>query len=310
MDIIPSLINRVDQTKLSENLFYLARDPLPCRTLNFVLPGHDKSTLHEPDDFIQAKLESWGYAVEREAVRVQAFRTDTSRPMPHQFSRPEPSDLWYEAYNLYAKKVGQALPQEVIILISHKDSQSWIERGPGAGDNGAGTVGTMEIARVLSEFESQHSIWFMFCNEEHWPWTSVTAARNMAGSDMSVVAVLNIDSIGSKSEQDRCQGRMVNVTRYTTPEGKKLADLMAEMNERYQIGLLQKKHRNLRPGNDEGSFIKAGILAAAQNGGSAPNASPYYHSKGDTPENVDLPNVRMATQLSLAAIVHLDIHGI
>lgn len=309
MDAIPSLIRRVAQEELAANLFHLAKDPLPCRTLNLTLPGHAKSTLHKADDFIQGKLESWGYQVEREAVQVQAFRTDTSRPMPHQFSRPEPSDPWYEAYNLYAKRTGHTLPNEVIIVISHKDSQSWIDRGAGANDNAAGTVGNMEIARILSEYPSQRSLWFVFCNEEHWPWTSVTAAQNTASSGVDVVAVLNIDSIGSKSLQDRCEGRMVSAARYTTPGGEALADLIAELNGRYAIGLEHTKYRNERPANDEGSFIKAGIPAAVHITGSAPNASPYYHSKDDIPEHVDLLNVSMATRLSLAAVVHLATHG-
>lgn len=307
MDTISSLIHQVDQAKITANLFHLAKDPLPCRTLNRTLPGHTKSTLHEADDFIQGKLGSWGYKVEREAVQVQAFRTDTSRPMPHQFSRPEPSDPWYEAYNLYAKKAGNTLPNEIIIVISHKDSQSWIDGGPGANDNAAGTVGTMEIARILGEYPSRRSIWFVFCNEEHWPWTSVAAAHNTANPDVDVAAVLNIDSIGSKSLQDRREGRMVNVARYTSPEGEMLADLISELNGRFAIGLKATKYRNERPANDEGSFIKAGIVAAVHVTGSAPNAGPYYHSKDDTLENVDLLNVGMATQLSLAAVVHLDI---
>jgi hypothetical protein len=306
MDTISSLIRQVDQEELAANLFHLAKDPLPCRTLNLTLPGHTKSTLHEADDFIQGKLESWGYQVGREAVRVQAFRTDTSKPMPHQFGRPEPSDPWYEAYNLYAKKTGHSLPNEVIIVLSHKDSQSWIDRGAGANDNAAGTVGNMEIARILSEYASQRSLWFVFCNEEHRPWTSVTAAQNTANSGVDVVAVLNIDSIGSKSLQDRREGRMVSVARYTTAEGETLADLIAVLNGRYAIGLEQTKYRNERPANDEGSFIRAGIPAAIHITGSAPNASPHYHSRDDIPEHVDLLNVSMATQLSLTAVVHLD----
>lgn len=309
MDTIASWISQVDQAEQATNLFHLAKDPLPCRTLNLTLPGHTQSTLHEADDFIQGKLESWGYRAEREAVQVQAFRTDTSKPMPHQFSRPEPSDPWYEAYNLYAKKTGDSLPHEVIIVISHKDSQSWIDRGPGANDNAAGTVGTMEIARILSEYPSQRSIWFVFCNEEHWPWTSVAAAQSTAQADVDVVAVLNIDSIGSKSLQDRREGRMVSAARYTTAEGEMLADLIAELNGRYAIGLEHTKYHNQRPVNDEGSFIKAGMATAVHITGSAPNASPYYHSKEDIPEHVDLRNVSMATRLSLAAVVHLDIFG-
>jgi len=308
-DPIPSFIKRVDKHRMSEDLFYLAKHPLPCRTLNVTLPGHDKCTLYEADDYIAGKLSSWRYAVEREAVRVQAFRRDASKPLAHQYSRPEPSDPGYDAYNVYARKIGSAFPKEVIVVIAHKDSQSWLNPGPGAGDNAAGAVGAMEIARILSDCESRRSLWFVFCNEEHTPWTSRTAAQNLADSDMDVVAVLNIDSIGSKSQADRDAGRMVNVTRYTTPEGEALAHRIATLNERYGIGLVQSKYDNGRPANDDGSFITAGIPAAVHNSGSAPNANPYYHTQDDTPETVDMENVRLAVQLSLAAVVHLDING-
>ena len=102
---------------------------------------------------------------------------------------------------------------------------------------------------------------------------------------------------------------MVGVARYTTPEGEQLADLIVKLNERYAIGLEQSKYRNERPVNDEGSFIKAGIAAAVHITGSAPNASPYYHSSDDISEHVDLQNVRMATQLGHATVVHLDMYG-
>ena len=309
MDTISSFINRVDGTKISEYLFYLAKDPLPCRQLNVTLPGHAGNTLYEADDFIREKLESWGYAVESEPVKVQAVRRDTTKNIHHQYSAPDPSDPWYKAYNLHARKEGKSFPKEVIMVIAHKDSQSWLDCGPGALDNGVGTVGAMEIARLLSEYDSQHSIWFMFCNEEHSPWTSAQAARNIAQLDVDVIAVLNIDSIGGKSAEDTAAGRKVNVTRFTNPEGERIADLMAQLNDQYKIGLVQSKYALESPTNDDGSFIRAGIPPAVHVIGSAPYADPNYHTEGDTPENVDLPNVTMATRLCLAAVVHLDLHG-
>jgi len=309
VDTISSLVSRLDAAEMSKNLFYLASDPLPCRQLNVTLPGHEKNTLYEADDFIRKKLESWGYSVETEAVKVQALRRDTSKPIHHQYSPPDPSDPWYEAYNLHAGKEGKAFPEEVIMVIAHKDSQSWLNCAPGALDNAVGTVGAMEIARLLGEYDSRRSIRFMFCNEEHFPWTSIQGARNIAQMDLSVIAVLNIDSIGGKSAEDAAAGRKVNVTRFTNPEGEKIADMMAELNERYKIGLIQGKYRLDGPANDDGSFIRAGIPAAVHVIGSSPYADPNYHTENDTPENVDFANVAMATRLCLATVVQLDMHG-
>jgi len=102
---------------------------------------------------------------------------------------------------------------------------------------------------------------------------------------------------------------MVNVTRYSTPEGKSLADLMTRLNSHFGIGLLQNAYFLEIPNDDDGSFIRAGIPAAVAVLGSFPYAEPHYHLLTDTPDRVDIENVRLATQLALATVLHLDLHG-
>jgi len=307
MDPIADLVERIDASRMERDLYYLAQDPLPCRVLNVTLPGHSRSTLHEADDYIVASLTAHGYAPEREAVAVQAFRRDPAKPLAHQYSRPQPEDPWYTAYNLYGTKVGQEAAQELLVLVAHKDSQSWIDGyAPGAYDNGVGTVALMEIARALATYPSRRSIWFVFCNEEHTPWTSVVTAEYLAKSPYKVVGVLNLDGLGAKSAEEQSQGLLTNVTRYSSPEGEALADLMALLNDRYRIGLRQSKFFSAQPNDDDGSFVKAGIPRAVLNIGSMPYGEPYYHTTTDIPAHVDWPNVRMATMLSLAWTVHLD----
>ncbi|UCE08059.1 MAG: M28 family peptidase, partial [bacterium] len=224
----------------------------------------------------------------------------------HGFRKPLPDEPRYTAFNLYTKKVGTKYPDELIIILAHKDSQSWLDCAPGAYDNAVGASAVMEIARILFNYESQRSIWFLFCNEEHWQWTSVMAAQNIAKLNTNVVAVLNIDSIGGKSQQNISDKKLTNVTRYSTKEGEKLADLMAILNEKYQIGLDQTKYFCAEPNDDEGSFVKAGFPASVLNIGSFPYADPNYHTVNDKPEYVDLLNVKLATQLSLAFLVLLS----
>lgn len=304
-DPIPELIKQVDLQRMKDNLFYLAKDPLPYRKVNYTLPGHEKSTLDEADDFIQAQLESWGYTVEKGGCPVQASRRDETKQPPHrQFAPPYPDDPWYTAYNLYAKKEGTARPEEIVVVIAHKDSQSWID-SPGAYDNAAGTVGSMEIARVLSRYPARRSVWFIYCNEEHQPWTSITAARRARERGDNIVALFNLDGIGGKGPADVDAGHRTNVTSYTCPEGQWLADLMAEVNETYGIGLIQTSYRHDEPEDDDGSYIKEGFLSAVLNIGSIPYADPNYHLEGDIPELVDLENVTMAVKASLAAIVRV-----
>lgn len=308
MTQIPKILARVSQRCLHDNLFYLAKDPLPCRTLNVTLPGHTKCTLHEADEFIVRHLKRWGYRVEDERMPVQAFQPDPS--VWYGLRKPLPDEPWYEASNLYAKKDGSELARELILILAHKDSQSWLDRAPGAYDNATGTVALLEIARVLRDYQPKRSILLLFCNEEHWPWTSVAAAQQIAATDLEIIAVLNLDSLGGRASEQAVQTPLRNVTRYSTPAGEKLADLMAALNTEYAIGLTQEKHYLAEPNDDDGSFIKAGIPAAVMVIGSSPYLEPNYHTVNDLPENVDLLTVELVTRLCLVTVLHLDTFGV
>jgi hypothetical protein len=299
------LIGAVDTKLMSKHLFYLAKDPLPYRKLNLTLPGHKKNTLYEADDYLTGKLQTWGYQVEREGVQVQAFRRDTSKPKHAQYSPPKPEDPWYTAYNLYAERIGRSHPDRIISMLAHKDSQSWID-SPGANDNAIGTVGVLEMARILADYTSESTIRFLFCNEEHTPWTSKTVAQKAKLRGDNIVAIFNMDGIGAKTAEETAVGKKTNVTAYTKPEGKRLAELMAEVNTRYSIGLEQRIAERSRPGDDDGSFVLAGYPAAVVNIGSFPYGEPNYHAEGDVPETCDIKNAIMTMQATLAAVVTMD----
>ena len=296
-------IAAVDARRMSQHVFYLAKDPLPYRKLNFTLPGHEKNTLYEADDYLAGKLESCGYRVEREGVRVQAFRRDKSKPKHAQYSTPMPEDPWYTAYNLYAERKGAARPDEIIVILAHKDSQSWID-SPGANDNAIGTVGVLELARVLGDYPSGRTIRFLFCNEEHRPWTSVTAAQKAKARGDKIIAVFNLDGIGAKPAEEA--GKKTNVTAYTEPAGLRLANLMSAVVDRFDVGLQQRVVKRPGPGDDDGSFVRAGYPAAVVNIGSWPYGDPNYHGEGDIPERCDVPNAAKTVQATLAAVLTLD----
>lgn len=301
-DIVRELIAQVDKERLRRTIFALSKYPLPHRKLNARLPGHEKSTLEEADDLLACELQSWGYSVERQAVPVQAFRCDESKPKAQQYSPPLPDDPWYTAHNLYAERPGADAPDEIVLVLAHKDSQSWVD-SPGAYDNAVGTAGVLEIARVLKGFTGRRTLRFLFCNEEHVPWTSVAAAERSRQRGENLIAIFNVDGIGGKSQEEAEAGHKPNVTLYTAPEGEAVAALMAEINETYAIGLEQRSCPRPSPGDDDGSFVKAGYPASVAITGSWPYADPNYHCESDVPEAVDLENVRMAVQAILAAAV-------
>ncbi len=304
-DSIGDLIARVDQERLVGDVFHLAKEPLPFRKLNYTVPGRAKCTLYEADDYIESQLAAAGWPAEKESVQVQAFRCDASKPKAHQYSVPHPDDPWYTAYNLYAKRAGRKHPDQVVILCAHKDSQSWVD-SPGAHDNATGTSGLIEVARLLSDYEPQRSIWLLFCNEEHYPWTSVTAAQRCRERGDNVVALLNCDGFGARTADEIAADKKSHGILYTHEEGRRIADLMRRLNKGLGIGLDQAVRRRQRPGDDDGSFVQAGYAAAVFTGGTANGEYPTYHRENDVPEAVDFVTVSRLTQITLAALLRLD----
>jgi hypothetical protein len=298
--------NSVSAERIRQGVFYISKDPLPRRVLNYTLPGHTISTLDEADQWIMKQLKSAGYEPKTDDTRVQAFGRDRTKPIEQQYALPPDGAPFYTAHNVLADKKGYEHPDELIIVIAHKDSQSWIE-SPGANDNAIGTVGAVELALALKKYNPKHTIRFIFCNEEHFPWTSVTAAESIKKAGQKVLALINFDGIGVKGPAEN--GQLINVTRYTTPEGERIADLLALINEHHKIGLRQSKYKSDSPGDDDGSFIKAGFPWAVLNIGSMPYGDPNYHQEGDTPDKVDYRNAAVTVRLTLAAVLHLDMFG-
>jgi hypothetical protein len=182
---------------------------------------------------------------------------------------------------------------------------SWID-SPGAHDNTVGTVANLELARALGTYDLQRSVRILFCNEEHYPWTSRFAAEAAAARGDRIVAVLNVDSLDGKSDEDMAAGKLTHVVCYSTDEGRDLAEFVAACASRHDIDLEVRIADKKRVNDDDGMFINAGFRRTVINIGSWPYADSEYHLPGDIPERVNMENLARSTQLLLAAIIELD----
>jgi hypothetical protein len=301
--MIRDALQKVSADRIRRDLFYLCRDPLPFRKVNYTRPGQSVSSLAEADEYIRDELQSAGYDVTTTFYQVQAWRCDKTKQPPNQwFSKPEPDDPWYDAANLEATRPGRAHPEEIIQLISHKDSMSWID-SPGAHDNGTGTVANMEVARILAACDLKRSVRVLFCNEEHWPWTSRFAAEAAAARGDRIIAVLNVDGLDSKSDELMAAGKLIHAIGYSTDEGRPLAEFIAACAVRYNIGLDVRTFFKEHVNDDDGMYIKAGFRTTVMNTGGGGDKE--YHLPGDIPERVSLENVLRSTQLLLAAVLEI-----
>ena len=306
--MIQDILQRVSAERIRRDLFYLCRAPLPFRKVNYTRPGQSVDSLADADHFIRGQLESADYEVTSTTYRVQPFRCDNTKPLHHWYAEPDANDPWYDAANLEATYPGHEKPEEIIQLISHKDSMSWID-SPGAHDNAVGTVANIELARVLATCASRRSVRMLFCNEEHTPWTSRYAAEAAAARGDDIIAVLNVDSLDGKSDEDMAAGKLTHVVGYSTDEGRDLAEFIASCAARYSMGLDVRVVFKERVNDDDGMFINAGYRRTVMNVGSFPYADSQYHLPGDVPERVNIENMVRSTQLLLAAILDIDARG-
>ena len=300
--MIRDVLEKVSADRLRRDLFYLSSDPLPFRKANYTRPGQSVHSLAEADAFITGQLESAGYKVEATQHKVQAWRCDKTKPLHHWYSPPDPSDPWYDVANLEASRPGRTQSKEIIQLISPKDSQSWID-SPGAKDNATGVVANLEVARILAGCDLKRPVRLLFCNEEHWPWTSRFNAQAAAARGDRIIAVLNQVVLDDKSDEDMLAGKMVHAVAWSTDEGKPLADFIADCAARHHIGLNVRTYAKPAPNGDDGLYIKSGFRTAVMNTGGGGDSQ--YHMPGDIPGRVSIENLLRSTQLLLAAVLEL-----
>ena len=103
-------------------------------------------------------------------------------------------------YNLVAKLPGSVDPEKMIVISAHYDSVM----DAAFCDNGAGTAALVELARVFSEaskegiYKPQYTLVFVaFAGEELGLVGSVNYFEQHASELSNIVAVINLDSLGS-----------------------------------------------------------------------------------------------------------------
>lgn len=98
--------------------------------------------------------------------------------------------------NLIVTKIGTLYPNTFVIIDAHYDTVN----GPGANDNGSGTVLLLEIARLLVDVPTEYSIRFIhFSGEEDGLKGSnhyVNDVVNATNPKMNIRLVFNIDQVG------------------------------------------------------------------------------------------------------------------
>ena len=103
-------------------------------------------------------------------------------------------------YNVIGRLEGSVEPEKFIIVSGHYDTVMT----SGFCDNAAGTAGVIELARIFSEafnnglYAAKYTVLFVaFASEELWLVGSVNFVRQHKAQMKDIVAVVNVDSVGS-----------------------------------------------------------------------------------------------------------------
>lgn len=93
-------------------------------------------------------------------------------------------------YNVIATQVGTKYPDSYFLIGSHYDSVD----NPGADDNASGTALVMEVARVLSQYDTDYTIKYVAFDMEEWGLIGSYYYTDTHGAD-DILGMVSIDMI-------------------------------------------------------------------------------------------------------------------
>ena len=247
-------------------------------------------------DWLRDQFESWGLDVTEHWFFNSAW-----------ISFPDPQR------NIIATLPGTSKPDEIVAICGHYDSFSDapLSFAPGADDNASGTAAVLETARILSQYESERTLQFIcFGGEEQWMIGSYAFVEERRAAGDNYVAVINNDMIAYTGD-----GEQEDIEVDCIPETEWLADIIVTLASNFVTYPMSK---NVDWGNvsDHTPFWENGYPAIELAEDEADeiwgDANPWYHTKGDIIETL---NMDFATQIvkmnvmALALIAGVEVTG-
>ncbi len=107
--------------------------------------------------------------------------------------------------NVVCVKRGGVHPDRYVVIGGHYDSVGYFDgrEAPGADDNASGTIGVLEVARALADYDFEYSVVFIaFSGEEQGLVGSSHWAAEAAADGKQIVGMINLDMICYSAEGD------------------------------------------------------------------------------------------------------------
>ena len=251
-----------------------------------------------------------------------------------------------DLYNVVAVLPGKTMPETQVIVSGHYDSlnlgaqrpgaaaagpgsdappaaigerpaqSNWEANAelpaPGACDDGSGTAATMELARVMSQYEFDKTLVFIaFAGEEQGLVGSTLEAAKAKEDKIEIEAVLNNDIIGTDiTGNGRSDSSSVSIYSDTVMDSpsQNLARYAKLMGERYMPSMkvnIEFMQDRLGRGGDHTPFQLEGFAAVRL---STPNEIyANQHHATDTFENMSAPYTTRVAKINAAVMASLGL---
>lgn len=234
--------------------------------------------LDNTKDWIIQKYQDWGYTdIVEDDFQVQGVTTT----------------------NIIVTKTGYLYPDTYVIIDGHYDTKN----GPGANDNGSGTVILLELARLIKDVPTEYSIKFIhFSAEEIGLEGSEHYVNNVANpTNMDIKVLFNIDQVGGRGGQPNTT---IICERDQSPPNGNNAQSDIYTNE---LAVCTQLYSSLLTeisfayGSDYVPFMQNGYVVT---GFYEENESVVTHSINDSISNMDIPYLYQVTKASMGALLH------
>ena len=204
----------------------------------------------------------------------------------------------YDSSNVVATLPGiNQSSDEIYIICAHYDT---VTGSPGADDDGSGVAAVMAAAKIMSQYEFQHTVRFIaFSGEEEGLLGSYEYVAEAYTNGDNIVATLNADMIGYALTKD--QGNKIRI--YEDDESVWIRQLTDTVSQQYSSLInLEVIPSGYSYSSDHYSFWIFGYNALFYH---EYEFNDYYHSPQDTIENMNITYSTKSTRLIIATLAEL-----
>jgi esterase/lipase superfamily enzyme len=199
--------------------------------------------------------------------------------------------------------------EQFMIICAHLDSRGADlgapeSRAPGADDDASGVAALLELARVLKDVETPWSVRFAAFSGEEQGLVGSSAYATMAKDEkMKIKLVLNLDMVGHPIDPKRPAIVVERDAGNARRDNDAASAAVADRIEALAAGAGLRVKRGNIYASDYMPFEQLGFACVGLFDGA--DDRPFYHSRDDTPDQVDIRYCASATRLALATLLDL-----